>query len=138
MPHIVASKVPKKELMIMLAYLGKVYFKFALGLIMQWKINSSTAIFEMHSRIIASWLMFLQITIKFLLYKVLTLFINLNAVVVMLPIMAKLGAILKSEWVNASEFLFLLEGELMGITILPYRNIIYFATIYLVLIIFPY
>ena len=42
----------------------------------------------------------------------------------MLPIMAKLNAILKSECVNILEFLLLLEREWKGITILPYKNII--------------
>ena len=42
---------------------------------------------------------------------ILTLFINLNAVALMLPIMAKLSAILKSDCVKTLEFLLLLEKE---------------------------
>ena len=56
----------------------------------------------------------------------------------MLPIMAKLSPILKSECMNALEFLLLLEREQKEITILPQKKIIYFAIIHLVLKIFPY
>ena len=56
----------------------------------------------------------------------------------MLPIMAKLSSILKSECVNSLEFLLLLEREWHGITILPQKSMIYFAIIHLVLTIFPY
>ena len=55
---------------------------------------------------------------KFLFSYVQTLFINLNAVAAMLSIMEKLSAILKSEYVNILQFLFLLEREWKGITIL--------------------
>ena len=56
----------------------------------------------------------------------------------MLPITAKLSAILKSEFVNTLKFLLLLEKERKGITILSLKNIIYFKIIHLVLTIFPY
>ena len=56
----------------------------------------------------------------------------------MLPILAKLSAISKSECVDTFEFLLLLEREWKGITILPWKNIIYFAIIHLILTIFPY
>ena len=49
--------------------------------------------------------------IKFLYSYALALFINLSAVAPMLPITAKLSAILKSECVNTLEFLLLLERE---------------------------
>ena len=49
--------------------------------------------------------------IKFIFSYVLALFINLSAVAAMLPNMAKLSAILKSECVNILEFLLLLEKE---------------------------
>ena len=56
----------------------------------------------------------------------------------MLPILAKLSAISKSECVNNLEFLLLPERERKGITIQPQKNIIYFAIIHLILTIFPY
>ena len=46
-----------------------------------------------------------------LLFYVLALFINLTAVVAILPNMAKLSAIVKSECTNTSEALLLLERE---------------------------
>ena len=42
----------------------------------------------------------------------------------MLPIIAKLSGILKSEYANISNFLLLLGRELKGIRILPKGNII--------------
>ena len=44
---------------------------------------------------------------------------NLSAVAIILPIMAKLSPILKSEYVNSLEFMLLLERERKGILILP-------------------
>ena len=49
---------------------------------------------------------------------VLALFINSSMVTVMLPIMSRLGAILKSEFGRTLEFLLLLEREIKWITIL--------------------
>ena len=43
---------------------------------------------------------------------------NLSAVADMLPTMAKLSAFLKPEYMSVLEFLFLLEKEWKGVTIL--------------------
>ena len=51
-------------------------------------------------------------------FYVLALFINLSVTVAILPIMAKLSAILKSKSANTLEYLFLLEREFKGIMIL--------------------
>ena len=65
-------------------------FKFALELIVSWKINSPTVIFELYFRPSASWLIFSHSKIEFLFSYFLTLFINLSVVAAMLPTMTKL------------------------------------------------
>ena len=50
---------------------------------------------------------------------------NFNVVAAMLPIMAKLNAILRSECVNTWEFLHSLGQELNVMMILPFKNIFY-------------
>ena len=58
-------------------------------------------------------------------------------VAAMLPTMAELSTVLKSECAKNSEFLLLLERQLKGITILPQKNI-HFVIIHLALTIFSY
>ena len=117
--EVVVSTVPKKDLMIVLPYLGKLLLQICTRINRVMKINSPTAIFELHSRLSATWSVFSHSKIKFLFSYVLALFIHLSAVAAMLPIMAKLRAILKSECVNTLELLLSLEREWKGITILP-------------------
>ena len=75
---------------------------------------SLTTFFELFSTLSASWSIFSHPKIKFLFSYVLALFINLGAVAAILPIMAKLSAILKPECVNTLEFLLLLEKKVTG------------------------
>ena len=75
---------------------------------------SLTTFFELFSTLSARWSIFSHPKIKFLFSYVLALFINLGAVAVILPIMAKLSAILKPECVNTLEFLLLLEKKVTG------------------------
>ena len=123
--------------MIVLPYLCKLSLQIRTRINLVMKNKLPTAIFELYSRLSTSWSIFLHSKTKFLLSYVLALFINLSAVAAMLSIMAKLSAILKSECVNALEFLLSLERDWKGITILPQKNIIYFAIIHLILTIFP-
>ena len=81
---------------------------------------------------------FLHSKIEFLFSYVLELFVNLSVVAEMLPIMVEISTILKSDYVKTLKLLLLLERKWKGMTILRWRNIIYFAIIDLVLIIFPY
>ena len=67
-------------------------------------------------------LIFPNLKIKFLFSYVQALFISLSVVVSMLPIMAKLSAILKSECVITLEFLLLLAREWKGITTMPQKH----------------
>lgn len=73
-----------------------------------------------------------MLKIKFLFSCILALFINSSAAVIMLPIMARLSAVLKLQCGSTSKFLLLLERESKGIKILPFRNVIYFAVILLI------
>ena len=116
---VVVTTVPKKDLMIVLPYLGKVSLQIRTRINRVMKNRLPHAIFELYSRVSASWSISSHSKIKFLFSYVLALFINLSAVAAMLPIMAKLNAILKSEYVNILEFLLSLERERKGITILP-------------------
>ena len=75
---------------------------------------SLTTFFELFSTLSASWSIFSHPKIKFLFSYVLALFINLGAVAAILPIMAKLSAILKPECMNTLEFLLLLEKKVTG------------------------
>ena len=95
--------------------------KFVLGLIVLW--NFSTSIFELHSILSESWLIFSHSKIKFRFYYAVILFINLLVVTSVLPIMTKLNAILKSECSNILEFLVFLQKGFRWIMILPQRNI---------------
>ena len=58
---------------------------------------------------------------------------NFNVVAAMLPIMAKLNALQRSECVNTWEFLHSLGQELNVMMILPFKNIFYSTNTYLIL-----
>ena len=111
MPKVVVSTVPKKDLMIVLPYLGKLSLQIRTRInhVMRNKLPHCNLriVFQTKCKLIN----FSHSKIKFLYSYVLALFINLSAVAAMLPIMAKLSAILKSECVNTLEFLLLLERE---------------------------
>ena len=70
---------------------------------------------------------FLHLKTKFHWSCVLALFINFSAVAAMLPIMAKLSVIFKSECVNTWEFLHSLGKELKEMMILPLKSTFYSA-----------
>ena len=89
---VVVSTVPKKDLMIVLPYLGK------LSLQIRTRIN----------RVMKNILPHCNFRIAF---QSKCKLINLSAVAAMPPIMAKLSVILKSECVNILEFLLLLGRE---------------------------
>ena len=97
---VVVSTMPKKDLIIVLPYLGKRLLQIRTIVNRVMKKKSTTSIFELHSRLSASWSTLLHLKIKFLFSYVLELFINLSAVAAILLIMAKLSAILKSECVS--------------------------------------
>ena len=58
---------------------------------------------------------------------------NFNVVAAMLPVMAKLNALLRSECVKTWEFLHSLGQELNVMMILPFKNIFYSTNTYLIL-----
>ena len=116
---VVVSTVPKKDFMIVLPYLGKLLLHIHTRINRLMKNRLPHCNFQIVSRVSASWSISSHSKIKSLFSYVLALFINLSVVATMLPIMAKLSAILKSECVNILEFLLLLEREWNGITILP-------------------
>ena len=66
------------------------------------------------------------------------LFTNFSVIAAVLPIMAKLSVILKSECVNIWEFLYSLGKELKVMTIRPLNNIFYSAITRLILKIFQF
>ena len=114
----VVSTVPKNNLMIVLPYLGKRSLQIPTRINRVMKKNSPAAIFELYSRITASWSIFSHLD-KIHVFLRSGILITLSAVAAMLPIMTKLSAILKSECVNTLDFLMLLEKEWKGIAILP-------------------
>ena len=117
---VVVSTVPKNDFITVLLYFGKFSIQIRTGINRVMKNNKlPTSIFEFYSRLSASWSIFSHSKIKFLISYVLALFMNLSAVAIILPIMAKLSPILKSEYVNSLEFMLLLERERKGILILP-------------------
>ena len=69
-------------------------------------------------------------------FNVLALFTNFSVVAAMLPIMAKLSVILRSECANTWEFLHSLGKELKVMMIPPLKNIFYSAITHLNLKIF--
>ena len=101
--------MPKKDLMIVLPYLGKLSFQIRTKItrIMKNKLPHSN--FRIAFQTKPNLIIFF--TFKDKTPYVLGLFINLSEVTAMLPITAKLSAILKSQCVNTLEFLLLLERK---------------------------
>ena len=116
-PKIVVNTVPKKDLVVILPYLGKLSLQIRtrINRVVKNKLCNFQIVFQTKCKLIN----FITFKNKISISYVLALIINLSAVAAMLPIMAKLSAILKSECVNTLEFLLLLEREWKGITILP-------------------
>ena len=88
---------------------------------------------DLLSRLSAKLVTFVHLKTKFHRFYVLVPFTNFSAVATMLPIMAKLNAILRSEWVSTWEYLHSLGKELKVMMILPLKNIFYSAIIRLIL-----
>ena len=124
--------------MIVLPYLGKRLLQIHTRISRVMKNKFSFYSFRIFFEIKCKLMNFLTFKDKILVSYVLALFINLSVLVGILRIMVKLSAILKSECVKILEYLLLLERKWKGITILPEKNIIYFAIIRVVLTIFPY
>ena len=129
-PKPVVSTVPKKNLVIGLPYLGDLSLQIRTRINSIMKNNSHTAIFDLFSRLSAGSA-FLHLKTKFHRSYVLALFTNFSEVAAMLPIMAKLSVILKSECANTWEFLHSLGKELKVMMIPPLKNIFYSATTHL-------
>ena len=128
---IVVSIVLKKDLMIVSPYWVNVHtrIKFLLESIVQWKINFPNAILELYSRLIASWL------ISTFKYKI-PVFLGsgiahkikcggCNA-----AYYGKTKRHFKVRMCEHHRVSALIEGK--GTTIMPWKNIIYFAIIHLV------
>ena len=126
-PKPVVSTVPKKELIITLPYLGKMSLQIhtRISRIMKNKVRTVMSI--LFSRPSAKLVTFLHLKSKFHRSCVLAFFTNFSAVAAMLPIMAKLSVILKSEFVNTLEILHSLGKELQEMMILPLKNTFYSA-----------
>ena len=75
----------------------------------------------------AKLVIFLHLKTKFYCPYVVALFKNFSVVAAMLPIMAKINVILKSECGNTWEFRHSLGKELKVMMILPLKNIFIFA-----------
>ena len=88
---------------------------------------------DLFSRVSAKLVTFLHLKTKFHHFYVLALFTDFSAVVAMLPIMAKLNVILRSECVNTLEFLRSLGKESKMMMILPLKNTFYSAITHLIL-----
>ena len=129
-PTIVASALPKKDVMTVLPYLGKLslLIRTIVDRVIRNKLHycNLKIVFQTKCKLIIFFCI-QRFLFAFLFFYVLSLFRNLSAVAVMLPIVAKLSAILKSECLNTFEFLLLLERKCKWITIIN-----------LVLLIFPY
>ena len=69
---------------------------------------------DLFSRLSAKLVTFLHLKTKFHRFYILALFTNFSAVAAMLPIMAKLNIILRSECVNTWEFLHSLGERVKG------------------------
>ena len=95
--------------------LGKIHKETCNGII------SRDLFFRLSARLVT----FLHLKTKFHRSYVLALFTNFSVVAAMLPIMAKLSVILKSECANTWEFLHSLGKELKVMMIPPLKNIFY-------------
>ena len=126
-PKPAASTVPKKELIIILPYLGKLSFQICTRInpIMKNKLPYCNVQFVFQTRCKIS--NFLHLKTKFHRSCVLALLTHFSAVVAMLPVMAKLKVILKSECVNTWEFMHSMGKELKEMMILPLKNTFYSA-----------
>ena len=82
----------------------------------------------MFSRLSTKLVTFLHLKIKFHRFYVLAMFANISVVAEMLPIMAKLSVILKSDCGHNWEFLHSLGKELKVTMILSVNNIFYAIT----------
>ena len=80
---------------------------------------------DFFSRLSAKLGTFSHLEIKFDHFYVLALSTNFSAVASMVPIMAKLNVILRSEFVNLWEFLHSLRKESKVLMILPLKNTFY-------------
>ena len=101
--------MPKKDLMIVLPYLGKLSLQIRTKIIRVMKNKLPHGNFRIAFQTKSNLVIFFTFKVK--TPYVLALFINLSELTAMLPITAKLSAILKSQCVNNLEFLLLLESE---------------------------
>ena len=108
---VVESIVPKTDLIIVLPSLGKLSLQICTRVNRVMKNKLPCCNFRIAFQIKCKLINFSHSKINFLFSYVLALFINLSALAVVLPIMAELSAILKSECVNTLEFLLSLERE---------------------------
>ena len=101
-PKIVVNTVPKKDLVVILPYLDKLSLQICtrINRVVKNKLWNFQIVFQTKCKLIN----FITFKNKISISYVLALIINLSAVAAMLPIMAKLSAILKSECVNTLEF----------------------------------
>ena len=97
--------------MIALSYLGKLSLQIRTRINRVMKIQLSHCNFRIVFQSKYKLINFFTLEDKIPIFYVLALFITLTEVTAMLPIMAKLSAILKSGCVNILEFLLLLDGE---------------------------
>ena len=95
------------------------------------KNKPHTVISNLFSRVSARLVTFLHLQTKFQHSYILAFITNFSVVAAMLPIMAKLSVILKSECANTGEFLHSLGKELKVMMIPPLRNIFYSAITHL-------
>ena len=125
------NTVPKKNLVIALHYLGKLSLQIRTRIkrIMKNKLPYCNIrfVFQTSARLVT----FLHLKTKFHRSYVLPLFTNFSVVAAMLPIMAKLSVVLKSECANTWEFLHSLGKELKVMMIPPLKNIFYSAITHL-------
>ena len=119
-PKIVVSTVPRRDLMIALSYLDKLSLQIRTRINRVMKNKLPYCNFWIIFRVKYTSINFFTIKDK------ITVFLRSGIVykftcrvASMLPIMAKLSAILKSKSVNTLEFLLLLEREWKGMTIVP-------------------
>ena len=137
-PKPVVSTVTKKNLVIALPFLGKfsLQTRTRINRIMKNKLPYCNIRFVFQTKCRIS---------KFFTFKdktpssyVLALFANFSVVATILPIMAKLSVILKSECANTWEFLHSLRKELKVMMVSPLKNIFYSAITHLIFKIFQF
>ena len=135
---LIESKVPKKDLVTPLSYLGNLSIKIctSINCVMQNKPSYCNFWFVFQTKCqISNFLTFKDRKLDH--YYALALPINFSVVVAMLPIMKKLNNILRSECVATWEFRHSLEKVLKAMMILPLKNIFYSAITHLILKIYP-